>query len=246
MRPEVIEQRLLIFREPEEVVLLADPFGLQRRVERTVAVDEILFLLELFAADAVPAFVHALVNVAGIVDALRDLGDTGLVPRFGRADEVVEGDVETLPRGPEPLLHLVAVRERIEALLDRLLVHVLRMLVAAHQETRVEAREALVARDDVGAHLLVGRPEMRPAVDVIDRGRQEESFHEWLTPYACIAIAWTSLTERLLAAASVAQSSNSGVALTMRPSRRAILKRTAPSGVSTATISRSRHSRSTS
>src|SRR5205814_980892 len=62
VRGEMIEQRLLVLREPEEVVLLADPLGLQRRVQRAVAVDEILLLLEFLAADAVPAFVDALVE----------------------------------------------------------------------------------------------------------------------------------------------------------------------------------------
>ena len=69
VRGEVIEQRLLILRQPEEVVLLADPLGLQRRVQRAVAVDEVLLLLELLAADAVPALVDAFVDVAGVVDA---------------------------------------------------------------------------------------------------------------------------------------------------------------------------------
>ena len=70
MRGEVIEQRLLVLRQPEEVVLLADPLRVQRRVERAVAVDEILLLLERLAADAVPALVDALVDVAGVVEPL--------------------------------------------------------------------------------------------------------------------------------------------------------------------------------
>jgi hypothetical protein len=54
----MIEQRLLIFRQPEKV-LLADPFGLERGVEQTVTVDEILLLLELLAAHAVYPHAHA-------------------------------------------------------------------------------------------------------------------------------------------------------------------------------------------
>ena len=72
VRREVIEQRLLILRQAEEVVLLPDP--LRRRVgcSGQLAVDEILLLLERLAADAVPALVDAFVDVAGGVDALRE------------------------------------------------------------------------------------------------------------------------------------------------------------------------------
>ena len=98
MRGEVVEQRLLIFRQAEEVVLLTDPLRRDRRVQRTAAVDEVLLLLELLTADAVPALVDAFVDVAGVVDAARQLGDAGPVPRLRRADEVVERESTLSPR----------------------------------------------------------------------------------------------------------------------------------------------------
>ena len=182
MRGEVVEQRLLILREPEEIVLLANPFGLQRRVQRTVAVDEILLLLELLAADAVPPLVDALENVAGVPQTPRQFRDTGFVTRLGGADEIVERHVQTRPRVPELLLHLVAVGQRVEPGFHRLLEHVLGMLVIPHQEARVDAAEPLVARDDVGADLFVGRSKMGPAVDVVDRGREKEAAHSVRAP----------------------------------------------------------------
>src|SRR5262245_65235112 len=51
----------------------------------------------------------ALVDVAGIVDAARDLGDADAVARLRGANEVVERDVEPLPRLAELLLHPVAI-----------------------------------------------------------------------------------------------------------------------------------------
>src|SRR5205814_5936617 len=66
MRGKVLEQRFLVLRQPEEVILLLDPLR-RRQMQRTLAVDEILFLLEGFAANAVPPLVHALVNIAGLV-----------------------------------------------------------------------------------------------------------------------------------------------------------------------------------
>src|SRR5207249_8698205 len=226
-----------------EVVLLFDPVQRERRMQRTRAVDEVLLLLERLAPFAVPALVRALVDVAGLVDPPRDLGHAGLVARFGRADEVVERDIQLAPGARELLFHLVAVRQRRQPLLDRGAIHVLRVLVVPHQEPRVVARQPVVARDDVGGDLFISRAQVRPAVHVVDRRREEVTAQGW---YAFTASAWTSFTERLFAAARRAQSSNSGTALTIRPSRRAILKRTAPIGVSTDTISRWRHSRSTS
>ena len=46
-------------------------------MQRALAVDEILLLLERLAADAVPALVHALVDVAGLVDRCDQLLDAG-------------------------------------------------------------------------------------------------------------------------------------------------------------------------
>ncbi len=202
---EVIEQRLLVSREPEEMVFLLDPLRHERRVQWTSAVDEILLLLERFAADAIPTLVHALVNVAGGVNPVREVGHPCLVAWLGGADEVVERHVEMTPCPGELLLHAVAVRQRIEPLFDGAPVHVLRVFVVAHEKAGIEAGEPLVPGDDVGAYLLVRRAEMRPTVDVVDGRRQEESAHDVpdrspgvrRLPYACITIAWTSLTERL-------------------------------------------------
>ena len=177
MRREMVEERLLVFRKPEEMVLLADPFGLDRRVQLAIAVDEILLLLELFATDAVPAFVDAFVDVAGAVNPPRQIGHSGLVPRLRGPDEIVERDVEAPPRLPELRLHTIAVRERIQPLFGGLFEHVLRVLVVPHEEACVEPAKAFVSRDHVGAHLLVRGPEVRPAVDIVDCRREEEALH---------------------------------------------------------------------
>jgi hypothetical protein len=169
----VIEQRLLVLRELEEPVLLANPFRLGV-VDRTVAVDEVLLGLERLAADAIPAFVGAFVDIAVVETRLRHrLHGREMPLPIGGADEIVEREVEPLPHAAKDLLHLVAVRERILPRLGSLAKHVLRVLVVAHQEMGVEARQAAVSRDDVGGDFFVGRAEMRPAVHEIDRRGQE-------------------------------------------------------------------------
>ena len=245
MRVDVVEDALLIFLQAEEVVLLFDPLRLGQRMQRTAPVDEIFFLLERLAPDAVPAFVHAFVDVAFGVDSRRELRDAGPVARLRRPDEVVEADVERLPRGAKLRLHLIAVRDGIHAPLDGGAIHVLRMLVVPHQEPLVGATSGAGLAQSRRRRSSSRRAEVRLAVDVVNRRRDVEAAHDFC-PHAFIASACTSFTGRLFAAASFAQSSNSGTALTSRPSRQASLMRTAPTGVSTVTCSRTRQSRSTS
>src|SRR5688572_13632360 len=94
---EVLQQRVAILRQPEEEVLLLDPLRRQRRMERALAVDEVLLLLEGFTRDAVPALVDTFVDVAPVVADLRELLHRRPVSRFRRADEVVERAVQLLP-----------------------------------------------------------------------------------------------------------------------------------------------------
>src|SRR5690348_9026523 len=108
-------------------------------MQRTLAVHQVLVLLERLAPDAIPALVKALVYVARRRDATDELLHGRLVPRLRRPDEVVEGHVEELPRRAELLFHLVAIRERVESQLLRTLVDVLRVLVVAHDEERLDA-----------------------------------------------------------------------------------------------------------
>ena len=176
VRRVALEQGLAILRQAEEVVLLAYPLR-RALVHRAGAVDEVLLLLERLARDAVPPFVEPLVDVARLDQARDERRHAAPVAIFRSPDEVVEGNVQPPPDVPERGLHPVAEGQRREPLLARALVHVLRVLVVSHQEPRIEAGEPLVARDDVGGHLLVRRAQVRPAVHVVDGGGEVEAGH---------------------------------------------------------------------
>ncbi len=187
MRGVVREQRVTVLRELEEPVLLLDPVGL-RLVDRAIFVDEILFLLEALAADAIPALVRALEQVVGILlpHRVEDRAHAGVMTLLRRADEIVERDVQRLPPFAELRLHPVAPRERREPFLLRAFRDVQRVLVVPHQEPDVEAGEPLVARDHVRGDLFVGGSEVRRRVDVVDRGRDVETLgHQVLALGAC-------------------------------------------------------------
>ena len=151
------------------MILLANPVRF-RPVNRTEAFDEILLLLEGFARDAVPALVVAFIDIPGRGDPADELLDAGTVPWLGRPDEVVERHVEAPPHVEELDGHPIAIRQRLFAKLLGFPEDILRMLVVAHHEMDIEPGEPLVARDDVGGDLLVRRPEMRTAIDVVDGG----------------------------------------------------------------------------
>ena len=180
----VIEQALPVLRQPEEMVLLLDPLR-RLAVDRAVAVLEVLLRLERLARDAVPPLVVAVIDVAGVGQS-RDQGrHAGPVARLRRADEVVERDVEPRPDVTERLLHVVAEGERLDTQLASALEDVLRVLVVAHHEAGLDAAQPLVAGDDVGRNLLVGRPEVGAAVDVVDRRGDVEPGHRVRERFPC-------------------------------------------------------------
>ena len=92
-----VEQSVLEAAEAEEVVLLLVRVD-QPLVDRAqVAGQQLVVGVVLLAGDAVLAAVHAELDVAGVVAALQQLDDGGLVARLGGADEVVVGDVQPVP-----------------------------------------------------------------------------------------------------------------------------------------------------
>jgi len=182
----MLQELVAIRGQAEEMILLFNP--LDGPMQRALPLDEILVLLEGLAADAVPAFVKAFVDVSGGSDTPHELLHGLLVTRLGGTNEVVVRHLEVIPDGPELVLHEIAVRERVKALLARATEHVLRMLVVAHDEQRVAARQPLIASDRVGRDFFVRGAEVGTAVHIVDRRRHVEPGH----PNNSIGFAWSS------------------------------------------------------
>ena len=102
--------------------------------------------------------------------------DDRLVPRLGSADVVVVGDVEDFAEVLEFLGLPVAENRRLDALATRALLHLLPVLVEPRQKVGRDSAHALVADDDVAQNLLVGVPEVRGAVGIVDCGSEVEIF----------------------------------------------------------------------
>ena len=99
----------------------------------------------------------------------------GVVAGLGGADEVVVGDVEAVPRGPEPGGVAVGLLLGGEPGLLGRLGHLQAVLVGAGEEVRVVAEQAVPAGERVGDHRRVGVPDVGRVVDVVDRRRDVEA-----------------------------------------------------------------------
>ncbi len=172
----VLEQRLLVLGEAEEVRLLLHLLDRLARVERADVAGEQLFLrLERLAADAVPVFVVAEIKVAVLLDLLPEILDDRLVALFRRADEVVGLDGELRPQDAELGAHLVDERLRRDLSLFRLALDLEAVLVRPGEHPRLVAAELVVTPQGVGGDRRVRRPEVGRVVDVVDRGRDVET-----------------------------------------------------------------------
>ena len=172
-----VEKAVLEPRQAEEVVLLLEVVDRPLVDRAQFAVDQLVVGVVLLARHAVLAAVEVELDVAGVVTALQQLDDGALVTRFGRADEVVVGDLEPPPcldelRG-DPVGELLRRRAGgLGRLLDLETV-----LVGAGEELDVVAEQPVPARQRITDDGCVGVAEVRLGVDVVDRGRDVEPTH---------------------------------------------------------------------
>ena len=177
-----VEQALLKLAHAEEVVLLLEHLD-RATVNRAdlLAVElarsghEVVGLLVLFATDAVVALVLAVVDVPVVVELLQKALHDLLVPRLGRADEVVVRDVDRLQqRNPCRVDELVGPLLRRDTVRDGRAQNLLPVLVGAGERPGVDARLPVPAREHVSGNLGVGVPDVRYVIDVEDRCRDVE------------------------------------------------------------------------
>ena len=175
VRLDPVDEALLVAAQAEEVVLLAERGDGTAGVDRAVdAVDQLALLVVRLAGHAVRALVGVELDVAVVLDPLQELLHGRVVPRLGGADEVVVGDVEAVPGGPEPLGVAVGLLERAEPGLLGGLGHLQAVLVGAGQEEGVVTQQAVPAGQRVGDHGRVRVPHVGRVVHVVDRGGDVE------------------------------------------------------------------------
>ena len=165
----VREESVLVAREPEEVVLLGDVLD-DRPVDRAAqALVELVLLVVELAADAVEALVAVELDVAGVVHPLQELLHRPPVPGLGRADVVVVGDVEAVPRLAEERAVAVRPLERGDVVRLGGALDLEPVLVGAGEEHDVVAPQPSPAGEHVGRDRRVRVPDVGRVVHVVDR-----------------------------------------------------------------------------
>ena len=167
---DVLHQAVGVLAHTEEVCFL---LGVHARAAavRAAAVLELALGPEGLARLAVLALVRALVDIALIVQLLEDLLHLLLVHRVGGADELIVSGVHQIPDRLDLARDLVDMLLRRDAGSLCLLLNLLAVLVGAGLEVDIVAGHALVARDRVGQHDLIGVADVRLRRGVCDRRR---------------------------------------------------------------------------
>src|SRR6266516_7126829 len=106
MIPVEIEQLVLIGGESEEITLLLHPFDRRAGWAAPLAVGssnrDLGLAVVRLVADRVPAGVFGKIDVAVVRHPLPDRLRSAIMPRLGRADEIVVAALEPFDHGAEP------------------------------------------------------------------------------------------------------------------------------------------------
>jgi hypothetical protein len=176
------QETVAVGRQSEKVVLLLDQLDrlavngaeLLARLG-ALARHQLVFILPIFAADAVEPFVVGGVDVPAGLHPFPHLTDRGQMVGVGGADEAIVADADPAPGALECGGHLVAVNVERLALLGGHPFDLLSVLVDARQEEgvstlRLRVPRTPVAGERVGDHRRVERAQVGEGVDVIDGG----------------------------------------------------------------------------
>ena len=140
-------------------------------MQDALAVDDLVVLLERLAADAVPALIRFLVEVARRVveDLLDEPLDARLVRRICSPNELIVGDAEQAPDFARALGNGVDQFLRRHFSIGCGLRDLLAVFVHPDQEVDLVASQPMIAGNGVGADFLECMTLMRISGGVIDR-----------------------------------------------------------------------------
>ena len=174
MLVEKFHEPFLVGPEPEEIIGLHDLAHLSEDLRPGAVGTAVLFLQKLLLARAVETVVLPEVDLPLVVQLLEHGAHHPLVPLLGRADEIVVGDEEFRQERAKLRAHLVGELQRRDPALAGALLHLLAVLVGPGEKIHLLPLQAVKPGDDVRQHFLVGVPEVRRTVHIIDRGGEVE------------------------------------------------------------------------
>ena len=177
VRRQEIHEPGLVARELEEIVGLRDLGHVAEDLRPGAVGLPVLFLQELLLPGGIDPLVLGLVDPALVVQLLEQPAHDRLVPRLGRADEIVVGDAELRQQSAEGRAGFVDVLLGRDAELLGGHLNLLAVLVHAREEIHLVAHHPAEPGNDVSQHLFIGVAEVRGPIYVVDGGGEVERLH---------------------------------------------------------------------
>ena len=170
-----MHQAVGILRQAEEICLLLGVLHLTPAVG-TFAVDELRLGPKRLAGGAVLALVGAFVDLALVIERLKNLLDALNVVVVGRADKPVVGDIHELPKLLDAGNDLIDIFLRRHPRGGGLLLDLQAVLVGAGQEHDVKSTHSLIAGHHIGRHGAIAVADVQLVRRVVDRRCNIECF----------------------------------------------------------------------
>ena len=169
MSLDVFDQPVLKTAHAEEIVGFHDVSGRSQTVRTEIAVHKILISEEAFAGNAVMPLVFRFVNQIAVIKILQSHLHDFLVPRLGRADEIIVFDPEFLPEFLKTDNGPFALFDRSDPVRFSCFLDLLTMLIGSGQEPGIIFHRAMIAGHNIAENGRVCVTDMRFIIHIINR-----------------------------------------------------------------------------
>ena len=170
-----LDDAILILGKTEEICFFLCVYNLAAAV-RALAVYQLCLGPERLTRLAVLALVHRLVNIALILQALKNLLYGFFMIRIGRADKAVIGNVHQLPQILDAAYNLIDKFLRRHAGFLCLVLNLLTVFIRTGQEHDIIALQALKASHSIGCHGTVAMADVQVIRRVVNRSSYIKRF----------------------------------------------------------------------
>ncbi len=165
---DIVNQPLLVFAHPEEIILLRDDAQLLLMLRALAAFIQFLLRVESLTANAIVAAIFIEVDISAVVDLLQNRLNNLLVIIISGADKEIVTDVQFLPQFLKTDHRFITVLPRLYTPFFGSLCHLLTVFIGTGQEECFIPQPAMKPRQDIGQNGCVGVADVGLIVYVVD------------------------------------------------------------------------------
>ena len=125
---------------------------------RTLTVDQFPFSIKALTSEAVLPFIFTKINVARIVDFLKDSAHDLHMGGIGRSDEVIVANIKFWPKCPEQIADLIDIGPGTQVFLSSRSHNFISMFVSSREEINFCRSHGMEAGNDIGDNGGIGMP----------------------------------------------------------------------------------------